>query len=424
MKPLYPRIYERKYPSGGLYWLVKCQLPGGNPYQRKHSTELDAVRDRARLIRESTGSAPISRSDLQDYDIARHRLANCEGDAKGRSVLEAVDFFVRHYQDPKRTPLVREALELFRRDHLPTLRKESQDEYERYLPKLQSRFGEFRLREITTSVLQEYINSSSAKFHHRKCLQGFFSFCSGGSRKVRSPHEWLPKNPIDNVVLPRIEGDREIVVLTLDEVKNALALASMVGDLPYWVWSLFTGMRPCETKKFWTLPGYGWERINFAAGSVVVNTEIAKDKRRRKIAIRPNLKKWLLLFLASEEPMYPTCHRLKHREVKRGALDRDKYLVKDILRHTFVSFRVHAFDGSIGATAAESGNSERIIKDHYFDLITDESTVEAFWSLTPEDFGFTTNSAEAPVEAQLPATSNDAAAGEAVGMDPAYLAIA
>ena len=44
-------------------------------------------------------------------------------------------------------------------------------------------------------------------------------------------------------------------------------------------------------------------------------------------------------------------------------------LSHDILRHTFVSCHVSRFH-SVGDTALQAGNSERMIKKHYLNIIT------------------------------------------------------
>lgn len=390
-----PRIYELKYPTGTPYWLVKCQVPDPSPenpfrkksYQLKHSTAADAEIDKTRLIREHGGGGSVSSGELKNFELGQHRLATCQGDARGQSILTAIEWFIANFVDSKKTPFVEDAVALFEKEHVVRLRGKSRDEYHHYLPRLVARFGKCRIGELTTKTLQAYVDSQPAKLHHRKCLVGFFTFCAGGSRKIKSQYNWLDKNPAKHVSIPQDDVDSEIVILTLDEVQNCLALALVLGDLPYWVWALFTGMRPEEIKRFWTWEGYGWNRINFGAGTITVNSEIAKDKRRRKIIIRPVLREWLKYFRATGEPMFPTCHRLKFRSIKKETLPDEKFKINDLLRHTNISYRVQWFDKSLGTTAAESGNSEQIIKDHYLDLITDESKIEAFWNLTPKAFG-------------------------------------
>jgi hypothetical protein len=53
----------------------------------------------------------------------------------------------------------------------------------------------------------------------------------------------------------------------------------------------------------------------------------------------------------------------------------------DVLRHTFISMRVTRFR-SMGDTALQTGNSEAIIKKHYFSLVTPEEA-DAFWRIVP-----------------------------------------
>lgn len=57
-------------------------------------------------------------------------------------------------------------------------------------------------------------------------------------------------------------------------------------------------------------------------------------------------------------------------------------LSHDVLRHTFFSAHVMAF-GSFAETAIESGNSEQIIRTHYFNAIA-KIQAKAFWRIEPE----------------------------------------
>ena len=228
---------------------------------------------------------------------------------------------------------------------------------------------------------------------------GLFSFCSGGSKKVKSRYRWLEANPATLIHVDKSEEDHEIVVYSLDEVKNSIGLALMLGQGMYWIWCYFTGMRPVETQKFWMLPGYGWNRINLEHRYIVVNREIAKDKRRRKILIRPNLLEWLKYFKATEELPFPdsmVTHRRNFRAIKLATIAPEKRTVRDVIRHTFITYRAHAFDRSFSCTAAEAGNSEKIIRNHYFDLLSDQNAVDEYWSLTPATFGLTTVTPEHP----------------------------
>lgn len=432
MRVINPIIYKKTYPkSQTTYWLVKCQLPAPtaeNPkarktYQAKYSSEAAAETDRMRIVREFGGGS-VSRSQFLEFEMAQHRLTHAEGGARGKSVSFAVDWFIKHFRDHTCTPLLETVVDLFKQEHLPRLREKSQDEYRQYLNRLVDKFGKVPIGELTTEVLQNHVDAYPSKLHHRKCLIGLFAYCSGGSRKIRSPHKWLTENPANHVRVYEDQSDHEIVILTLEEVKNGIAMALMLDDLGYWVWCLFTGMRPEETKRFWTREEYGWNRINRTGGFIVVNSEIAKDKRRRKIIIRPVLHAWLDYFAATGEHIYPTRHRRAFREVKRAAIADEKYDVSDLLRHTNISYRVQSFDKSMATTAIESGNSEAMIRDHYLDLITDESAIEEFWSLTPQAFGLSVPPSSVAAVAEGPQQPSSAAALETPPADDSRVAVA
>jgi hypothetical protein len=57
-------------------------------------------------------------------------------------------------------------------------------------------------------------------------------------------------------------------------------------------------------------------------------------------------------------------------------------LSHDILRHTFISMHIGAFK-SFADAALESGNSEKIIRDHYLNTST-SAEAENFWRIYPK----------------------------------------
>ena len=360
MHKLIPRIYERAYPNSRTkYWLVKASLPEGGCYQKKHPSFAEAEKDRVRLLREHGGGS-ISSDELRLCEMSQHKLQTCSGHARGHSVLEAVEFFIEHYRDPNSAPRVELCIGAFFREHVRKLRPHSQIEYERNLLPFLRRFRKTSMSNFTPQVLTEYVRIKNGGVNLKKCLMGLFSFCSGGSKKVKSPHRWIDLNPATLIQITRPKVDNEIAVYTLDEVKNSIALSLLVGGAMYWVWGYFTGMRPIETQKFWTLPQYGWNRVYLDAGYIVLNSEIAKDKRRRKIVIRPNLRQWLLYFRELGEPMFPATmvtHRRAFRLVKRETIAPERrcnWAASD-LRHVATSCAKYFPGNHRGAQPKQAG---------------------------------------------------------------------
>ena len=68
-----------------------------------------------------------------------------------------------------------------------------------------------------------------------------------------------------------------------------------------------------------------------------------------------------------------------YRELK--AVRAKLKLSRDVCRHTFISMHVGAFK-SFADAAIESGNSEKIIRDHYLNT-TAAPEAKAFWRIEP-----------------------------------------
>lgn len=399
MDKVSPTIIDGKYPpkKGGKrrtpYFLVKCRgLPISHDcpkgiYQKKHSDRTEAEKDRQRLIRLHSGGG-MDRSEFQQAELAALKLRTCEGPAKGKSLSEAVDWFIENYADKSVTPTVEKCVESFLaarqlREHRP----KTMEEIKRYLAQFKERFAMHTIDSIGVETLREYLLHSSSFPYRRKVLFGFFSFCCGTSKRVPNPTPWVRVNPLIFIPAPAFKGNENApVVYSLAEIETLLAKAKDEKCLPFWVWALFTGMRPVEQRRFWSTQGHGWQKINLTQKVISVEASITKTRQRREIPIRANLHAWLKFFQSNKYDMAAGSQRKRFRLVK-SVLPEEKREVKDIPRHTYISNRVHYFDKSIGTTAAETGSSERIIKAHYYRLQVKPSLVKKFWSIKPETLG-------------------------------------
>ncbi len=99
-----------------------------------------------------------------------------------------------------------------------------------------------------------------------------------------------------------------------------------------------------------------------------------KTGRPRQIKIRPNLFKWLKRF---QGDILPTNSSHELREIRKQFK-----LSHDVLRHTFISKHIGAFK-SFADAAIESGNSEKIIRDHYLNT-SSLSDAKQFWRVEPK----------------------------------------
>ena len=116
------------------------------------------------------------------------------------------------------------------------------------------------------------------------------------------------------------------------------------------------------------------ELINLTTGRIMLPADMTKTKDSRPIVISDNLNAWLQAY--KDLPIVPVNLKNDYQKI------RSKFgLQNDETRHSFISYHV-ALHRSIGDTALQAGNSERMIKKHYLDHHSKEEG-QAFFSIYP-----------------------------------------
>jgi len=293
------------------------------------------------------------------------------------TLTQAIDYFFGHYQKPDFKISLSEATVKFRGALEGQVR-------ERTLMQLKSTLGQFErfmgncdLHEITHDDVERYLCSLRAKDgvnqasrktwnNYRADLHLFFEWCTDKQRR------WLSANPAADVT--RFKIDREhIEVLPVKKARDLMKFVSEFkgGKLArYFALALFAGIRPGgEMLKLAREP----KAIDLDNGVIRVSAAMAKTRKPRQVTIQANLRKWLSAF--SGEVIPPN----SDRELK--TVRKEFGLTHDVLRHTFISMHVAKFK-SFAGTAVESGNSEKIIRDHYFNAASFKEA-NAFWRICP-----------------------------------------
>ena len=116
--------------------------------------------------------------------------------------------------------------------------------------------------------------------------------------------------------------------------------------------------------------------LDVALGVVRITPDVSKVHEIRQVTIQPNLAAWLVQFPPSKFPIVPPNARRMIQKV------RAKFgLTQDVLRHTFISMHVAKFK-SLGDAALQAGNSEVMIRRHYYNVVC-EADAAAFWAIAP-----------------------------------------
>ena len=184
---------------------------------------------------------------------------------------------------------------------------------------------------------------------------------------------WLTVNPAYKGSRPARIDRGSIQILTLTRCQELMAYVSANAPLVarYFSLALFAGIRPEEIGRLAKDP----RAIDLENGFIHVSQAISKTRDPRDITIQPNLRAWLLRY---PDGTFNQNNDQVRQVRKETGLSKE---VRDILRHTYISHHSMAF-GSLTETAIESGNSEGMIRDHYFRRVS-KADAQVFWSILP-----------------------------------------
>lgn len=188
-------------------------------------------------------------------------------------------------------------------------------------------------------------------------------------------NEYTTSNPFAHIKAKKRKLG-EIALLSPSEVKDLLMSAKTWKDgllLPYASICIYAGLRPDSEMRHLT-----WDKINLKDREIRV-TKGKTDTPR--LVEMPKCLTTILKQCNFNQKIYPSNFRRIWSEVRRragfksglsGKAQSEKHLkpwVKDIMRHTAISYHVRA-TGDIFTTATWAGNSPEIIKRHYLGLVT------------------------------------------------------
>jgi integrase len=322
------------------------------------------------------GSAHRSFSTILSEPLLREAEA-CASRLGGKYTLtQATDYFLKHFQDPDFTITIQDASVKFRGAKEGVIR-------DRSLIQLKSTLGQFErftenrnIHEVTSDSVEGFLNRLRSKDgvnkaarktwnNYRADLHQFFEWCR------EKPQRYITANPVADVKRYTVEHDH-IEVLNATESEDLMRSVEEFKDgklVRYFALALFAGIRPGgELEKLAERP----QAVDLENGVIKISAGMSKTGKARQVTIQPNLRQWLTAYSGD---IFPTNSDRDLKTIRKGRLSHD------VLRHTFVSMHVMAFD-SLAQTAIQSGNSETIIRNHYLNVST-KAQAERFWDIVP-----------------------------------------
>jgi integrase len=285
------------------------------------------------------------------------------------SVVEAAKCFVRQHSTTLPVKSVREVV-----DEL--LDEKKQAGVSRFHWKdLRSRLVRFAeafhcpLTSVTAVEIQQFLVSLGlglrSRRNYRQSIGTLFNFAKA--------HHYLKPDHLGISDVPKVpKRGPKISVFSPEEITKLLsgAKSELISALAL---GAFAGVRTEEIKRL------RWNHIKLARGLIDVPSEVTKTQSRRLVPISDNLRQWLLPFVRDDGPVVPYSN-LSNQFLKTAKRLNVSWR-RNVLRHSFISYRV-AQTGDIARTSLEAGNSPKVIKQDYLEIV-DEDTAKDWFSISP-----------------------------------------
>lgn len=380
------KIYRVKN-RGAVNYCVSYVSPTGR--QRKNFANLDLAKREASNVAQHLADGDIEALKLtgrekQIYVEAEraiagtglplhsvaHEFARAFDILGGANIVEAARYYKKHVDVDLPQVTAAGAVEKFRQA------KEAEGMSAMYLKDIRGLLGDFAkdfqcpLSSIQPEDLREYLNAKRvglvSKENRRRILVVLFNFAKAQG--------WLrasQETAADALGTYKIK-QREVEIYTPGEISRLLNVAD-ADFMPYIALLAFGGVRREELHK-----GLSWDAINFDRGTITVPASIAKTARKRKIVMHENLLEWLAPFRVKSGPIFDIDPRKRIAKIVKAAKVKWK---RNALRHSFGSYRMEQTKNE-GQVALEMGNSPKVVKDHYFEIV-DERAARDYWSIKP-----------------------------------------
>lgn len=137
---------------------------------------------------------------------------------------------------------------------------------------LKPNFGNYKLKALNASVLQEYANSLKLRGHSKSTIEGILSSLSAALDYAVEPLHYIPMNPMQYVKFPKIERKpRERIILEPDEWETIISRFQPPSRfyIPLMI-GYYTGMRISEVF------GLTWDDVDIENQTISVNKQIVK----------------------------------------------------------------------------------------------------------------------------------------------------
>lgn len=355
-------------------WKVEGRAPDGRKLRRffKTKVEAEAFAGDANAEVRSVGWQAMGLSDEARVEAAKclEMLAS-----KGRTLTDAVKFYLKHLAETERSVTVDEAVaELMEFKEGKGLSGRHATNLRYFFKPLTEKFGDRKVSTLSRREMESWLNSRKIHPVSYKSTLRHLSVLFNHCVKMGT----AAANPLKDIQPPKIAAE-EVGILTPVAMRELLAITRKAHPdmLAALLIQGFAGLRRSEVRKL------SWDAVKLADGQIIISAKIAKTRNRRSIAIAGNLAAWLASIRQESGPVAPKCYDESFAEIRRTLVAGNHKFPKNALRHSFVSYRLMKDDNE-DTTAREAGHTVEELHRDYKGLVSSRDAV-AWWSIMPSD---------------------------------------
>ena len=289
----------------------------------------------------------------------------------GRSLVTAVEFYLKHASQPGQSKHLSEFLE----EHIAAISEAgggaSYQRNQRVACNVLVReLGDPPLASVTTENVRRVIAEMNWKPLNRRNYIRDWGMCF--RRAVR--FNYLESNPIDQIIRPRVERS-EPAMYTVDEARHLLELARTQYSelLPFLSIGLFAGVRIEEMRRM------DWSMIDPPHGFISLKSSVTKSGEPREIEIMPNLREWLQICESRPGSIVPVVGLRRRLDALFRSLGFRK---RNALRHSFASYYLALTCSPERTQLALGQQTPSVLFRHYRQAVR-PMAAKAYWELRP-----------------------------------------
>jgi integrase len=357
---------------------------------RQFFGDLAAAKKEALLVAQRIQSGMQHMTDLKPHDRESYLAARARLESPGIPLVVAVEDYVQCRDLLKGTPLRLAVEDFIRRTHRVKLgvmvpvvvdelleAKRRDGMSERYIGQLRSSLGLFArafpgpIMDVQPEEIDAWLRGGDlapvTRNNRLTVLRVLFGFA-----KQRNYLPETESTAAERMSKVKVRND-DVEIFTPAELRRLLHTAPP-HLIPILAIGAFSGIRMAELNRL------DWSAVDLERGHIELRASQAKTASRRIIPITANLRAWI-------EPLPRTGKvvrtALLHREVTALARALKLEWPRNVLRHSFISYRI-ATVKSVDQVALEAGNSAAIIFKHYRELAI-EADADKWFGILPKD---------------------------------------